>query len=75
MTTHLRFGIFSKVLLTMIGVAVTALPSSQHFTRLVEALAKEIGDPAKEAQFKQRVLSSFRGGAADSAEPGAAAAP
>jgi hypothetical protein len=52
-----------------------ALPSPQHLTRLVEALAKEIGDPAKEARFKQRVLSSFRGVTADSAEPGAAAAP
>lgn len=54
---------------------VTALTSPQHFTRLVEAIAKEIGDSTKEAQFKQRVLSSFRGVTADSGEPGAAAAP
>jgi hypothetical protein len=54
---------------------LTALTSPQHFTRLVEAIAKEIGDSTKEAQFKQRVLSSFRGVTADSGEPGAAAAP
>ena len=54
----------------------TALNSPQHFTRLVEAIAREIGDPTKEAQFKARVLSSFRGATpADSGEPGAAAAP
>jgi hypothetical protein len=39
---------------------VTALDSPEHFTRLVEAIAKEIGDSTKEAQFKQRVLSSLR---------------
>jgi hypothetical protein len=54
---------------------VTALNSPQHFARLVEAIAKEIGDSTKEAQFKQRVLSSFRGLTADSGEPGAAAPP
>jgi hypothetical protein len=42
---------------------VTALDSPEHFARLVEAIAKEIGDSTKEAQFKQRVLSSLRGGA------------
>jgi len=50
-----------------------ALTSLQHFTRLVEAIAKEIGDATKEAQFKQRVLSSFRRVTADSDEPGAVA--
>jgi hypothetical protein len=39
---------------------VAALSSSQDVTRLVEAIAKEIGDPTKEAHFKQRVLSSIR---------------
>ena len=42
---------------------VTALDSPEHFTRLVEAIAKEIGDSTKEAHFKQRVLSSLRGAA------------
>jgi hypothetical protein len=54
---------------------VTTLTSPQQFTRLVEGIAKEIGDSTKEAQFKQRVLASFRGVTADSGEPGAAAAP
>jgi hypothetical protein len=54
---------------------LTALNSPEHFTRLVEAIAKEIGDSTKEAQFKQRVLSSFRGVTADSGEPGGAADP
>jgi hypothetical protein len=53
---------------------LTALNSPQQFTRLVEAIAKEIGDSTKEVQFKQRVLSSFMGVTADSGEPGAAAA-
>jgi len=44
---------------------VTALSSPQHVTRLVEAIAKEIGDPTKEAHFKERVLSSIRGVTAD----------
>ncbi len=32
---------------------------SQEVAKLVEAIAKEIGDPAKEAQFKRRVLSQL----------------
>lgn len=52
-----------------------ALTSPQHFTRLVEAIAKEIGDSTKEAQFKQRALASFRGVTVDSGEAGAAATP
>jgi hypothetical protein len=51
------------------------LTSLHHVTRLVEAIAKEIGDPTKEAQFTQRVLVNFRGVPADAREPGAAAAP
>jgi hypothetical protein len=35
------------------------LGSPQETTRLVEAIAREIGDPAKEAHFKQRVLSQL----------------
>ena len=54
---------------------IPALSSLQHFTRLVEAIAKEIGEPAKEAQFKQRVLSNFRALTAYSDEPGAAPVP
>jgi len=50
-----------------------ALTSPQHFTRLVEDIAKEIGDSTKEAQFKQRALSSFRGASVDPGEGGAAA--
>jgi hypothetical protein len=54
---------------------LSTLPSPQHFARLVETIAKEIGDSTKEAQFKQRVLASFRRVSADSGEPGAAATP
>ncbi len=36
-----------------------ALGSPQDATKLVEAIAREIGDPAKEAHFKQRVLSQL----------------
>jgi hypothetical protein len=35
---------------------------SQEVAMLVEAIAKEIGDPAKEAHFKQRVLSQLARG-------------
>jgi hypothetical protein len=35
---------------------------SQEVAKLLEAIAKEIGDPAKEAQFKQRVLSQLARG-------------
>ena len=38
---------------------VTTLNSPHHVTRLVEAIAKEIGDPTKEAHFKERVLSNI----------------
>lgn len=34
--------------------------SPKDLPRLVEAIAKEIGDPSKEAQFKQRVLSKIK---------------
>jgi hypothetical protein len=54
---------------------VTALLSPQHFNRLVETIGKEIGDPTKEAQFKQRVLSNFMGVTANAGEPGTASAP
>lgn len=37
----------------------TGLSSSQGVSRLVEAIAKEIGDPAKEAHFKHRILSQL----------------
>jgi len=50
-----------------------ALTSPQHFTRLVEDIAKEIGDSTKEAQFKQRALSSFKGTSVDPGEGGAVA--
>jgi len=44
-------------------LADRAIPnSSQAVSRLVEAIAKEIGDPAKEAHFKQRVLSQLTAG-------------
>lgn len=46
---------------------VTALDSPHLVTRLVEAIAKEIGDPTKEAHFKERVLSSIRRVTADTA--------
>lgn len=36
------------------------LGSSADLTRLVEAIAKEIGDPAKEAQFKREALAKLR---------------
>lgn len=48
---------------------VTALSSPQHLTHLVEAIAKEIGDPTKESHFKERVLSSIRGVTADPRPP------
>lgn len=35
---------------------------AQEIAKLVEAIAKEIGDPAKEAHFKQRVLSQLSRG-------------
>lgn len=54
---------------------VAALISPQHFSRLVDAIAREIGDSTKEAQFKQRVLSRFRAATADSGEPGPVTAP
>jgi len=34
--------------------------SPMSLTRLVEAIAQEIRDPAKEADFKRRVLSSLK---------------
>ena len=49
-----------------------ALTSPQHFTRFVEAIAKETGDSTKEAQFKQRALSSFGRVTVDSGETGVA---
>ena len=44
---------------------VTALSSPQQLSHLVEAIAKEIGDPTKEAHFKERVLSRTKGVTAD----------
>jgi len=37
------------------------LDSPKSLARLVEAIAKEIEDPTKEAHFKQQVLSSLKG--------------
>ncbi|MGH7415319.1 MAG: hypothetical protein ACREKJ_14065 [Candidatus Rokuibacteriota bacterium] len=36
------------------------LASPREISRLVETIAKEIGDPAKEARFKQRILPLLR---------------
>jgi hypothetical protein len=41
----------------------TDLDSPKSLARLVEAIANEIGDPTKEAHFKQQVLSSLSGNA------------
>ena len=36
------------------------LDSREDVSRLVEAIAREIGDPTKEARFKERILSQLR---------------
>lgn len=47
----------------------TDLDSPKSLARLVEAIANEIGNPTKEAHFKQQVLSGLSGNAGRPASP------
>lgn len=49
----------------------TDLDSPKSLARLVESIANEIGDPTKEAHFKQQVLSNLSGNAGRLASPSA----